>query len=412
MKETLYKYHGAGNDFIIIDNRDGHIKEEDLVTGGRLEVTKLCNRHYGIGSDGLMLLEEPKSGSAGCCFRMRFFNPDGSEGMMCGNGGRCIVAFAAYCGVLPANGILPAKCNGHTDSKTPGKYIFEAPDGIHEAYISGVPSSVSAQPADSAQCASIDTKPLSAGTAANDKGYNRQPCLWIRLKMKDVNECQKKSYRDKNNGIVEGLFLNTGARHFVTFTENVESCDVVTKGRLLRYDKAFAPEGANINFVEPQRIAGPQDIAGGPQDEEHSTIDSGHDQVVTPATAAVPNVPTIKVRTYEKGVEDETEACGTGITASAIASCIHGIAPHHIDGNGVYHYAVRARRETLEVEFKPEFSKDILHAALDGTPLTDTCVNQADGKSSLGNSVTISPVASSVWLSGPAERVAEIIYGQ
>lgn len=379
MKETLYKYHGAGNDFIIIDNRDGHIKEEDLVTGGRLEVTKLCNRHYGIGSDGLMLLEEPKSGSADCCFRMRFFNPDGSEGMMCGNGGRCIVAFAAYCGVLPANGILPARCNAHTDSKTPDKYIFEAPDGIHEAYI------------------------------VSNKEYNRQPRLWIRLKMKDVDECQKKSYSDKNNGIVEGLFLNTGARHFVTFTENVDNCDVVTKGRLLRYDKAFAPEGANVNFVESQHIVGTQHIAG-PQDEEHLTLDTGHDQAGTPATAAAPNVATIKVRTYEKGVEDETEACGTGITASAIASCICGIMPHHIDADGIYHYIVRARRDTLEVEFKPEFPKDLLHAALDGASLT--CSGM---KEDVGNVLTcsaISPVASSVWLSGPAERVAEIIYGQ
>lgn len=377
MKETLYKYHGAGNDFIIIDNRDGHIKDEDLAAGGRLEVTRLCNRHYGIGSDGLMLLEEPTQGSADCCFRMRFFNPDGSEGMMCGNGGRCIVAFAAYCGILPAS------CNGHTNSKTPDKYIFEAPDGIHEAYI------------------------------VSDKEYNRQPRLWIRLKMKDVDECQKvtatlgngseTSVGSKSSSIVEGLFLNTGARHFVTFTENAENCDVVTRGRMLRYDKAFAPQGANINFVEPQHIAAPLHIAesqhiAAPQHGEHSTSGSGHDQPGTQTAAQASDCPTIKVRTYEKGVEDETEACGTGITASAIASCICGIAPHQIDGDGRYHYIVRAKRDTLEVEFKPEFPKDILHAAVDGDALT--C-----------SGVTISPVASSVWLSGPAERVAEIIYG-
>lgn len=372
MKETLYKYQGAGNDFIIIDNRNGHIKDEDLAAGGGMDVVRLCNRHYGIGSDGLMLLE--CSAVEGCCFRMRFFNPDGSEGMMCGNGGRCIVAFAAYCG------IKPLECDGYRNCK----YIFEAPDGIHEAFIvnNGVENYGRASVVNFKMDSDVDSvHNCVAAVPAR---------LWIRLKMKDVEECRRISIQHgTNNGTppetlckeskdtaTEGLFLNTGARHFVTFAENVENCDVVTKGRLLRYDKAFAPEGANINFLEPQH-------------NEHPTSDSAQTQ---PAISTVSsNCPSVKVRTYEKGVEDETEACGTGITASAIASYISGISPLSVDEHGICHYAVKARRETLEVEFKPKFHKD------------------DNGNAQFVNGV-LSPVASSVWLSGPAVRVAEIIY--
>lgn len=218
----LYKYHGAGNDFLIADGR------ETCIDLGAESISALCDRHTGFGADGLMVLEN----SDGYDFRMRYYNSDGSGGMMCGNGGRCIVAFAADLGFR--------------------SFRFEAPDGPHEAEL------------------------LSGEAAA----FSNVPRI-VRLGMKNVSGA-KPYYGDRTCD----WFLDTGTRHLVRFVEDIDKLDVVGEGRPLRYDHRFAPVGANVNFV---KVNTPRDIV---------------------------------VRTYEKGVEDETLACGTGITASAMASWI------------------------------------------------------------------------------------------
>ena len=270
----LYKYQGAGNDFLIADNRDGKLQLSQEQVGA------LCDRRYGIGADGLMLLEN----SGNHDFRMVYYNSDGSGGMMCGNGGRCIVAFAADKGIK--------------------KYDFEAADGFHTAEI------------------------LSA------EGYVKI----VRLKMKDVDSAV--AY-DCLNGVdvpSEGYFLDTGTRHYVRFVENLDAYDVVSEGRAIRYGAVeLQPVGANVNFVEP--------------------CDG-----------------MLKVRTYEKGVEDETYACGTGIVASCLASAKRGVRPTSVDVAGRWRYDVKAKRDDLSVDFIP--AGDIL--------------------------------AEDIWLTGPATFVAEI----
>jgi len=223
------KYHGAGNDFILIDNRKGEI---NLTTK---EVSFLCNRHLGIGSDGLMLLNSGNNND----FEMQYYNSDGNESTMCGNGGRCITAFASALGII---------------SKTTK---FSATDGLHTAEI-------------------ID-----------DKGRIK----YIRLQMCDVKEVIKSEHY---------FLLNTGSPHYVEFVDNVEAMDVFSEGRKIRYDKKFATEGLNVNFVQ---------------------IKENH----------------LFVRTYERGVEDETLSCGTGVTASALAYAtdknISKVYIHTLGGN-------------------------------------------------------------------------------
>ena len=273
----FYKYQGAGNDFLIADNRDGHITEKDglltaVLTDGTLwskRIEDLCDRRYGVGADGLMLLD-PGVGEDD--FQMTYFNSDGSGGMMCGNGGRCIVAFAKDCGVEG------------TDLKDgTKKYFFTAADGPHEAYV------------------------------LNETAAEKT----IRLKMKDVDEYQKHDTLKDVCVPSEGYFLDTGTRHYVRFVENLEAYDIVTEGREIRYKAPeLQPIGANVNFVEP--------------------IDG-----------------ILKVRTYEKGVEDETFACGTGIVASALASYIKGVSPTAADNDTRVYYDIQAKRDRLAVDFIP-----------------------------------------------------------
>ena len=282
----LYKYQGAGNDFLIVDNRGGAIRENDGVLygpeGWSRSVADLCDRRYGLGADGLMLLER----SSEYDFRMVYFNSDGSGGMMCGNGGRCIVAFAADCGLK------------HFD--------FDAADGFHTAEILRSEGNVKT----------------------------------VRLKMKDVSLCQKYETLTGPEVSSEGYFLDTGTRHYVRFVAGLESYDIVGEGREIRFNaQELLPVGANVNFVEPSRK-------------------------------------TINVRTYEKGVEEETFACGTGIVASCIASYVSGVEPAESYADGRVHYAVNARRDELAVDFMP---------GIDGL------------------------VAEDVWLTGPATFVAEVI---
>ncbi|MGE0636811.1 MAG: diaminopimelate epimerase [Bacteroidia bacterium] len=204
---TFYKYQGTGNDFIMIDNRDKKFVA-DLPT-----IKKLCDRRFGIGADGLILLENVKDYD----FSMVYFNSDGNESTMCGNGGRCITAFAAFLGVIKKNA------------------NFIAIDGGHEAEI-------------------------------YDSGI-------VSLKMKDVSVIEKS---------VNDFILDTGSPHFVRFVDKISDVDVFSEGRKIRRSERFAAKGINVNFVE---------------------LKDG----------------ILNVRTYERGVEDETLSCGTGVTASALA---------------------------------------------------------------------------------------------
>ncbi|MBR3562262.1 MAG: diaminopimelate epimerase [Bacteroidales bacterium] len=259
----LYKMSGAGNDFVVLDGRGVD------VSGFRQpeRIRELCKE---FRTDGLMILLEGDED-----FRMEFYNPDGSGGMMCGNGGRCIVAFADWLGIAPADGRI---------------YHFLAPDGLH--------------------CAEILSK--------TEKGW------MVKLEMIDVEGISE---------VLGGYFLNTGTRHFVKFVEDVDAVDVATEGKELRWNEAFAPEGANINFVQ--------------------RMPDG----------------TLKIRTFEKGVEGETLACGTGITAAALATWFAygdgeraGLCPEKrgpIPAFPVAHETIRlqARRgDILTVDFIPDGS--------------------------------------------------------
>lgn len=249
----FYKYHGAGNDFLLADNRSGD------VTLSPEQIRHLCARHTGFGADGVMLLENSEESA----FRMVFYNPDGSGGMMCGNGGRCIVAFAADLGIVRAGEPV----------------VFEAPDGLHQAEILQERS--------------------------------------IRLKMRDVAGVR----RFPEDGTV---FLDTGTRHLVKFVTCLKEYPVLAEGRDLRHDPRFAPAGVNVNFVEPVQDGG---------------------QVV------------LNVRTFEKGVEDETLACGTGIVASALAAYSQGIVGNPRPGGTVL-VPVKAAIASLSVDFVPEEEDD------------------------------------------------------
>jgi diaminopimelate epimerase len=207
----FYKYHGTGNDFILIDNRDDHfVPQAELIA-------QLCHRRFGIGADGLITLNN----APGYDFGMSYFNSDGNESTMCGNGGRCIVAFADYLSLVTS------------------KSRFLAADGEH------------------------------SGTILSRDGNS---CL-VRLSMNDVDGYRK---------FGDDFILNTGSPHLVRFSDDVANTDVVNEGRALRYKADFQPAGINVNFVEERK---------------------GY----------------IFVRTYERGVEDETLSCGTGITASSLA---------------------------------------------------------------------------------------------
>lgn len=297
---TFYKYHGAGNDFLIADGRDIDI---DLSAG---QIARLCERHTGIGADGVMVLER----SSDADFRMRYYNSDGSGGMMCGNGGRCIVAFAADLGYE--------------------SFVFEAPDGQHVA-----------EPENSVEA------------------FSSEPRI-VRLKMKDVQGAAL--YENRTDAMFPDVFLDTGTRHLVHFVEDVGECDVLGAGRSLRYDPRFAPQGVNVNFVRVNDF-----LPDGNLD--------------------------IDVRTYEKGVEDETLACGTGIVASSMASWFRGVLGGCGRSSGPVEVSARvhARIADLKVDFVPR---------LDGT----LCLE----KTGFQGNETLPFTAEDVWLQGPAVFVARI----
>lgn len=210
MSIQFSKYHGTGNDFIMID-----VRKNDMTELSSDTIKRLCDRHVGIGADGLIVLEESEKHD----FKMVYYNADGKLGSMCGNGGRCIVGFARR------SGWIDKEC------------VFEAADGLHSASI------------------------LADGR--------------VRLKLGDVPGIKN---------LEKGYFLDTGSPHLVLFEENIDNLDVYNEGRKHRYSNAY-PDGTNVNFVE--------------------IIKEG-----------------IKVRTYERGVENETLSCGTGVTAAALASSL------------------------------------------------------------------------------------------
>ncbi len=209
MNLQFFKYQGAGNDFVIIDNRDQPVRLSAQ------QIRDICDRHYGVGADGLMLLETDHETD----FKMVYYNSDGHESTMCGNGGRCIAAFAKRLDMVP-------------DIMT-----FRAVDGMHRAGI-------------------------------------LLPDGMVSLQMQDVPVID--FYADHTE-------LNTGSPHYVKMVTNIEEVDVFLEGRAIRLQSKYQPQGINVNFF---RIV---------QEEIH-------------------------IRTYERGVEDETLACGTGVTAVAIAS--------------------------------------------------------------------------------------------
>jgi len=214
VKIHFYKYQATGNDFVVIDNREGkHSFSVD-------QIKFICDRRLGIGADGLMLIEKHPTLN----FNLEYFNSDGSQSL-CGNGSRAAVQFASKLGLVN------------------GKASFDAFDGAHAAELS--PNGI------------------------------------IRLKMSDVSGVKE---------IGQDYFLNTGSPHFIRFVKNVKDYPVFKEGEQIRYSDPFKPGGTNVNFVE------------------------------------VLSDNTIFVRTYERGVEDETLSCGTGVTAAALAASLKGLA--------------------------------------------------------------------------------------
>ena len=285
MLQRFSKYHGAGNDFLVADNRDGHLSLSEEV------IRHLCDRHTGFGADGVMLLE---SGS-GKDFNMVYFNPDGSGGMMCGNGGRCIVAFAADCGAVSPDSTI----------------VFDAADGEH---IASIP----------------------------ENGMKGEKT--VRLKMKDVSGIT--AYPEE-----DGFFLDTGTRHYVKFVSGLADYPVLSEGPVLRHDSRFAPVGTNVNFVE---------VAGGPASTVRTICTAKGDSSTLEAEGQASTV--LSIRTFEKGVEYETLACGTGIVASAMASFVRGVPPSRTAGETVA-YSVRAAIADLSVEFVPHRNNGLFCAS-------------------------------------------------
>jgi len=233
----FHKYQGTGNDFVMIDNRSGFFPKGDVQT-----IARLCDRRFGIGADGLILLEEMD----GADFRMVYYNSDGNESSMCGNGGRCLVAFAAEKGLIQ------------------DKAYFIATDGPHYA--------------------------------------QRSADGIVSLQMKDVEGVSIQN---------DYVFLDTGSPHHIEMVEDIRQLDVKSRGSAIRYSDLYGAKGSNVNFVAP--------LADG----------------------------RFAVRTYERGVEDETLSCGTGATAVALAMFATGRTSSNRVG-------LQVEGGQLEVSFVPE----------------------------------------------------------
>ena len=237
MQIPFYKYEGTGNDFVIVDNRESFFPKDNHNL-----VQHLCDRRFGIGADGLILLENDVDTD----FKMVYFNADGNQSSMCGNGGRCIVAFAKKLGMI--------------ENQT----VFSAIDGIHHATI-----------------------------------FDQD---MVRLQMSDVSSINLHPHYS---------FLNTGSPHHVEMVDDLRTVDVKLKGSQIRYGELYGATGANVNFVKQT------------------------------------NASTFAIRTYERGVEDETLSCGTGATAVAIA--MHALGKTLSNSVGIV-----VEGGKLEVAFTPD----------------------------------------------------------
>lgn len=240
------KMNGAGNDFVVLDNRD-----RSLALGGT-EIARLCDRHRGVGADGLLLVEPPEGDTD---FRMRYYNADGREAEMCGNGARCFARFV--------NKLSPV---------TDGKVRFETPAGVISATLTG----------DQVSLGMSQPGPFAGGVELEAAGHN-----------------------------LTVYSINTGVPHAVVLVDDLPGTDVRALGAALRHHPHFQPRGTNVNFVSQP---GPQDLV---------------------------------IRTYERGVEDETLACGTGVVACAltIARLTGTDAPIRVLVKG---------GDTLQVDFQRE----------------------------------------------------------
>lgn len=233
MKIHFHKYQATGNDFVIIDNRNGEH------TFSKEQISAICHRKFGVGADGLMLIEKDRA----LDFNLVYYNSDGSQSL-CGNGSRAAMSMASALGLVN------------------GKAKFNAYDGAHAAEL--LPSGI------------------------------------VKLKMNDVEKCEQ---------LADDFFINTGSPHHIRFVSNIQHFPVAEEGRKIRYSDRYKAGGTNVNFVE-----------------------------------LLPDN-TIFVRTYERGVEDETLSCGTGIVASALAASFRGYgSPVNIKSPG----------GQLTVEFKQE----------------------------------------------------------
>jgi len=246
------KYHGAGNDFIMVDDRDG--KWEGQMSEAWIALA--CHRRFGIGADGLILVQQGRDGAD---FFMRYYNSDGRTSSFCGNGGRCIVAFAGALGV-------------HS-----GTCRFLGTDGWHDGKV-------------------------------HANGL-------VTISMKDVDEVIRIDD--------DSLTLHTGSPHYVTFRQDIHHLDVFNEGRSIRNSPRFFAEGINVNFVES---IGPGEI---------------------------------NIRTYERGVEDETFACGTGVVAAAMASAL-------MTSGGITSWKVHAKGGDLRVDFRHTAAQEFKHVLLTG----------------------------------------------
>jgi diaminopimelate epimerase len=226
----FYKMSGSGNDFILIDNRNGELKISDLMDFVRI----LCARKGSVGADGVIIIEK----STCADFRWRFFNADGSEVEMCGNGGRCAARFAFLKGIAPA------------------QMSFETVAGIIDATVNG------------------ET---------------------VKLRLTEPKHLELHHDLKTGAGSLPVSSINTGVPHVIHFVDNLEGFDVFGTGRLIRYHEHYQPAGTNANFVR---------------------VLDGH---------------TIAVRTYERGVEDETLACGTGSVAAALIAARKGLVSSPVE---------------------------------------------------------------------------------
>lgn len=249
MELSFTKMNGAGNDFVLLDNRSGSLQLS------RDQIARICDRHRGVGADGLLIVESPTNGSE---FRMRYYNSDGGEAEMCGNGARCFTRFALKLG-----------------SGASGETAFETEAGVIQAKTIG---------------------------------------SQVELQMSEPHSFAAAVDLEVNGRSLSVYSVNTGVPHAVVLVDNLETVDIKNDGSAIRHHSHFAPKGTNVNFV----------------------------QIESPSR--------IRIRTYERGVEDETLACGTGVVACSLIHHLHDGAKSPVE-------VIVRGGDTLQVGFQPSAGK-------------------------------------------------------